>query len=96
MIAWLNRLLAGRRHDDNDTVARKLSTRCNAEIVARILRRAEIHEQHGGYPSRCSPLDRAAAERIIKLEARMALAEGRSLNEFEDQVARMLTILREP
>jgi hypothetical protein len=96
MIAWLNRRLEGRRHEDNETVSRKLGTRCNAEIVARIARRAEIHEQRGGYSSRCSPLDRAAAERIIKLESELALVKGQEPHAFGDEVTRMLSVLREP
>lgn len=96
MISWLNRRLAGKQHESNESVRAKLASRCTAEIVARITRRAEIHEEHGGYHARCSPLDREAAERIIRLEARLAVAEGRSPGEFEDQVRKMLGILREP
>jgi len=87
---WLNPL----PQDDAATVQAKLHTRCNAEIVARLLRRAEIHEQQGGYPARCSPLDREAAQRIIQLERSLALAQGASASNVQDQVDRMLNILR--
>lgn len=90
-IAWLNRRLEGRRPDDNATVARKLRTRCNAEIAARLIRRAEIHEEKGGYAARCSPLDREAAARITSLERLLA-----DSGVFDRDVGRMLEILREP
>jgi hypothetical protein len=90
--AWLN----PPPQDDAATVRDKLRGRCNAEIVARLRRRAEIHEQRGGYVARCSPMDVVAAERISDLERMLALAEGRSIEEFDGEVHRMLAILREP
>lgn len=96
LISWLNRKLEGDKPESNQVVAAKLAVRCNAEIVARILRRAEIHEAHGGYLARCSVLDTQAAGRIMNLERKLALAENRCASEFEREVERMLRVLREP
>lgn len=82
--------------DDPATVQAKLQRKCNVELAARLLRRAEIHEEHGGYPARCSPLDRVAAERIKELERRLALAENRDATAIDRDFDRMLGILREP
>lgn len=85
-----------RNVDDNETLERKLGMRCNAEITARLIRRAEIHDERGGYPSRCSPMDREAAARITALERELALARGGDPETFHRDVERMLAILREP
>lgn len=96
MIAWLNRVLNPDPPPDSpEEIRRKMSTRCNAEIVARITNRAEIHARLGGYHARCSVLDLEAAERISKLERRIAMLEGRDASAFDDTVKRMLGILRD-
>lgn len=82
--------------DDNETLERKLGTKCNIEIAARLARRAEIHDEKGGYPARCSPMDRVAAARIRDLERRLALAENRDASALDRDFDRMLGILREP
>lgn len=91
-LAWLR----PPEQDDPATVLRKLGNKCNAEIVARLLRRAEIHEEHGGYPARCSPLDRDAARRMQGLMCALALHEGRSSTEVIDEIEKILALLREP
>lgn len=74
----------------------RLRTRCNAEIVARMLRRAEIHDKSNLYLARCATLDRIAADRILDLERRLALAEKRDANQVSDQAHKFLAILRQP
>jgi hypothetical protein len=95
-ISWLNRKLAGKPVDDPATIRAKLRDRCNAEITARILRRAEIHDGQNSYLARCSPLDREAAARITALERELALLKRGDANAFHRDVERMLAILREP
>jgi hypothetical protein len=74
----------------------RLSGRGNAEIAARLLRRAELHDDSNAYLARCSTLDRIAAHRILDLERRLALVEKRDAQQVTDQVETMLRILREP
>lgn len=97
-LGLIRALMSGHRRnvEDNETLERKLRTRCNAEIAARLMRRAEVHEERGGYPARCSPMDRVAAERIRDLERRLALAENRDATAIDREFDRMLGILREP
>lgn len=89
---WLN----PPRCDDAATVISKLERRCSAEIAARLVRRAEIHEQRGGYVARCSPMDRVAAARILELERRLLLFEHRDAEAPRRDFDRMLNVLREP
>jgi hypothetical protein len=91
-MSWLSPPLP----DDNNTVSRKLATKGDAEIVARLLRRAELHEQAGGYPARCSPLDRDAARRMCAMMRAHALSNGGDATAVDDEIQRLLGLLREP
>jgi hypothetical protein len=94
-VSWLNRLLNPNPTLDPEKVRAQLSKRCNAEIAARLVRRAFIHEEHGGYVARCSPLDREAAARITQLEQLLAVREDRDPLAFERQASAMLAELSE-
>jgi hypothetical protein len=96
---WVHRFqswLCPAEPETPDQVIRKLATKCNMEIAARLVRRAEVHEEHGGYPARCSPMDRIAADRIRDLERQLALAENRDPSVGDRDFDRMLMILRAP
>lgn len=85
-----------REWEGNDVVEARLRERSNLEIAARLFRRAEVHEEKGGYPARCSPLDRVAAERILFLEEKLAILEERPSSGIRDEFNRMVDITREP
>lgn len=81
--------------ESNESVRDKLMDRSSAEIAARLINRARLHEEQGGYASRCSPLDLVAAERIMALEEELiACKDGMSM--IRARVACMLEILRRP
>lgn len=85
-----------REWEGNDVVEERLRGRNNLEIAARLLRRAELHEERGGYPARCSPMDRVASERILLLEEKLAILEERPSIGIRDEFNRMMDILRNP
>lgn len=68
-----------------------LMDRGTAEIAARLLRRAELHDKGNHYLRACAALDRVAAENIRRLE----LKAGTDMGVWQDRRYRCLCLLRE-
>lgn len=69
----------------------KLASRCTAEIAARLLRRAELHDKENTYLRACSVLDRVAAENIRTLEGQ----NGKCMGDWLARRDMCLRLLRE-
>lgn len=88
-----------------------LAREATLAIAARLTVRAELHEQaghlvpdayitsrtgqHAVYPARCAPLDREAAQRILRLMRRLAREEGVDPARVDIVYERMCNELRE-
>ena len=68
-----------------------LQDRSTAEIAARLLRRAELHEQGNAYLQRCAVLDRVAAENM----RRLVRDAGGDMAEWVERRDLCLRLLRE-
>jgi uncharacterized alpha-E superfamily protein len=68
-----------------------LLDRSTAEIAARLLRRAELHDKGNDYLRRCAALDRVAAENMRRLELRA----GTDMGEWLERRDLCLRLLRE-
>lgn len=73
-------------------IERLLWDRSTAEIAARLLRRAELHDQDGRhYLRRCAALDRVAAHKIQQLEQQA----GSDMANWQQRRDTCLRLLRE-
>lgn len=95
---------------ENRQSADMLAREATVAIAARLTFRAELHEQAGElvpedrvsskpgqsavYPARCAPLDREAAQRILRLMRRVAQEEGVDPARVDDMHQRLCNELR--
>lgn len=92
MKAWFMNWMARKTPQTPEELEQLLSDRSTAEIAARLLRRAELHDQSDRYLRRCSSLDRVAAENIRRLELR---ANPGGISQWMERRDLCLRLLRE-